>query len=279
MLKNVKECFYPLTIEECLKLLNDFKEKGDIVGGGVDIVWRERKELEYLIYLDKLNLNYIKEDNNYISIGAANTLDGLEKIDILNGSFRNAIKSVATPILRNVITIGGTIVRGYSWSDILTIFITLEGKVKVFDGEENILSIDEFLQYKKTSKKKFVLTEIDLPKFDDSYHFSYIRFTRTGNDIPLINEGVLVKLNGKKVEKVNIILGGRPGFPVHLDEAEKFLLNKELDENTINLSKEIAIKTSEVQNDMRLSMEYRKNLSGVLTKRNLIKIKNDLNKI
>jgi len=77
---------------------------------------------------------------------------------------------------------------------------------------------------------------------------------------------------------VNIILGGRPGFPVHLDEAEKFLLNKELDENTINLSKEIAIKTSEVQNDMRLSMEYRKNLSGVLTKRSLIKIKNDLNK-
>ncbi|MBP7140256.1 MAG: hypothetical protein KBA47_04930, partial [Caldisericia bacterium] len=161
-------------------------------------------------------------------------------------------------------------------SDILTIFITLEGKVKVFDGEENILSIDEFLQYKKTSKKKFVLTEIDLPKFDDSYRFSYIRFTRTGNDIPLINEGVLVKLNGKKVEKVNIILGGRPGFPVHLGEAEKFLLNKELDENTINLLKEIAIKTSEVQDDMRLSMEYRKNLSGVLTKRNLIKIMEEI---
>jgi len=75
---------------------------------------------------------------------------------------------------------------------------------------------------------------------------------------------------------VNIILGGRPGFPVHLDEAEKFLLNKELDENIINLSKEIAIKTSEVQDDMRLSMEYRKNLSGVLTKRNLIKIMEEI---
>ncbi|MGB9749572.1 MAG: FAD binding domain-containing protein [Caldisericia bacterium] len=275
MLKNVKECFYPETVEECLKLLNEFKEKGDIVGGGVDIVWRERKELEYLVYLDKLNLNYIKEDQK-ILIGATTTLDELEKINILNGSFKNAIKSVATPILRNVMTIGGTLVRGYSWSDILTIFITLEGKVKIYDGEEKILSIDDFLQYKKTSKKKFILTEIQLPKYDISYHFSYIRFTRTGSDIPLLNEGILIKSLGKKVDRINIILGGRPGFPVHLNKVEEILLDKELNDEIINFAKEVAINTSEVLDDMRLSQHYRKNLSGVLTKRNLIKIMEEI---
>jgi len=272
MLKNVKKCFYPENLDECLKLLNDFKENGDIVGGGVDIVWRERKELEYLIFLDKLNLNYIKSDDEKILIGAATTLDELEKIDILNGSFRKAIKSVATPILRNVMTVGGTIVRGYSWSDILTIFITLEGKVKIYDGDENVFSIDDFLKYKKNSKKKFILTEILLPNYKNFYHFSYIRFTRTASDIPLLNEGILLKLNGKKVEKANIILGGRPGFPVHLNKVEENLLNKELNIDLINYLKEVASNTSEVLDDMRLSMDYRKNLSGVLTKRNLIKI-------
>lgn len=275
MLKNVKESFYPETIEECLKLLNEFKEKGDIVGGGVDIVWRERKELEYLVYLDKLNLNYIK-DNQKILIGATTTLDELEKINILNGSFKNAIKSVATPILRNVMTIGGTLVRGYSWSDILTIFITLEGRVKIYDGEEKTLSIDDFLQYKKTSKKKFILTEIQLPKYDSSYHFSYIRFTRTGSDIPLLNEGILIKTSGKKVERINVILGGRPGFPVHLNRVEEILLDKELNNEIINFAKEVAINTSEVLDDMRLSQDYRKNLSGVLTKRNLVKIMEEI---
>lgn len=272
MLKNVKKCFYPENLDECLKLLNDFKENGDIVGGGVDIVWRERKELEYLIFLDKLNLNYIKSDDEKILIGAATTLDELEKIDILNGSFRKAIKSVATPILRNVMTVGGTIVRGYSWSDILTIFITLEVKVKIYDGDENVFSIDDFLKYKKNSKKKFILTEILLPNYKNFYHFSYIRFTRTASDIPLLNEGILLKLNGKKVEKANIILGGRPGFPVHLNKVEENLLNKELNIDLINYLKEVASNTSEVLDDMRLSMDYRKNLSGVLTKRNLIKI-------
>jgi len=275
MLKNVKESFYPETIEECLKLLNEFKEKGDIVGGGVDIIWRERKELEYLVYLDKLNLNYIKDDQK-ILIGATTTLDELEKINILNGSFKNAIKSVATPILRNVMTIGGTLVRGYSWSDILTIFITLEGRVKIYDSEEKTLSIDDFLQYKKTSKKKFILTEIQLPKYDSSYHFSYIRFTRTGSDIPLLNEGILIKTSGKKVERINVILGGRPGFPVHLNRVEEILLDKELNNEIINFAKEVAINTSEVLDDMRLSQDYRKNLSGVLTKRNLVKIMEEI---
>jgi len=272
MLKNVKKCFYPENLDECLKLLNDFKENGDIVGGGVDIVWRERKELEYLIFLDKLNLNYIKSDDEKILIGAATTLDELEKIDILNDSFRKAIKSVATPILRNVMTVGGTIVRGYSWSDILTIFITLEGKVKIYDGDENVFSIDDFLKYKKNSKKKFILTEILLPNYKNFYHFSYIRFTRTASDIPLLDEGILLKLNGKKIENANIILGGRPGFPVHLNKVEENLLNKELNIDLINYLKEVASNTSEVLDDMRLSMDYRKNLSGVLTKRNLIKI-------
>lgn len=276
MLKNVKECFYPETLEECLNLLNDFKEKGDIVGGGVDIIWRDRKELEYLIFLDRLGLNFIKKDEDYIIIGAATTLDELEKIDILHDAFKKAIKTVATPILRNVMTVGGTIVRGYSWSDILTIFITLEGKVKVFDGEEKVFTIDEFLQYKKSINKKFILTELLLSNFNDSYHFSYIRFTRTSSDIPLLNEGVLLKLSNKKVEKVNIILGGRPGFPVHLKKVEENLINKELNIDLINYLKEVTINTSEVFDDMRLSMDYRKNLSGVLTKRNLIKIMEEL---
>lgn len=276
MLKNVKEYFYPKNLEECLNLLNDFKEKGDIVGGGVDIIWRDRKELEYLVFLDRLGLNFIKKDKDYIIIGAATTLDELEKINILHDAFKKAIKSVATPILRNVMTVGGTIVRGYSWSDILTIFITLEGKVKVFDGEEKIFTIDEFLQYKKSINKKFILTEILLSNFNDSYHFSYIRFTRTSSDIPLLNEGVLLKLSNKKVEKVNIILGGRPGFPVHLKKVEENLINKELNIDLINYLKEVTINTSEVFDDMRLSMDYRKNLSGVLTKRNLIKIMEEL---
>jgi CO/xanthine dehydrogenase FAD-binding subunit len=81
-----------------------------------------------------------------------------------------------------------------------------------------------------------------------------------------------LKLNGKKVEKANIILGGRPGFPVHLNKVEENLLNKELNIDLINYLKEVASNTSEVLDDMRLSMDYRKNLSGVLTKRNLIKI-------
>lgn len=276
MLKNVKEIFYPENIDECFKLLEKYGDKAELVGGGVDIVWRERKDIEYLIFLEKMSLNYIKRFDKKIVLGSTVTFDELEKLDILRNSFSNSIKSVATPILRNVMTLGGTLARAYSWSDILTIFITLEGKLKLFDGEEKIITIDEFLEYKKNLKRKYIIKEIEIENFDNSFHFSYIRFTRTSSDIPLLNEGVLLKVDGNKIEKINIILGARPGFPIHLKKVEELLLGKELNDELINFAKEVAINTSDTQDDMRLSKDYRKDLAGVLTKRNLIKIKEEL---
>lgn len=275
MLKNVKNVYFPEKIEECYKLLTELKGNSELVGGGADLVWRERNDIENLIYLEKLNLNYIIEDNSFLRIGALTTLEELKNVNILKGSFSNSINEVATPILRNVFTVGGTIVRGYSWSDILTIFATCEAKVKIFDGKEKEILISQLIDYKK-QKKKFILIESIIPKFDDSYHFSYLRFTRTKADIPLINEGVLIRLDNKIISKINILLGGRPGYPLHLNKVEEFLLGKELNEDNINKAMELAKETSITEDDIRLSKEYRKHLSGVLTKRNLIKIKKEI---
>lgn len=278
MLKNVKEWLYPETIKECFEFLKKFGEKGEIVGGGLDVVWRERNDIEALIFLEKIPLNYIKIESDFIKFGATTTLGKIEGnkqlMDFLGGSFLNAISKIATPILRNIMTIGGTIARGYGWSDVLTIFMTLEAKIKLFDGEYKEISIEDFFDYKK-KKEKFIIYEIEIPKYNSLYHFSYIRFTRTSADIPLINEGVLISLENNVIKKANVVLGGRPSFPIHLIEVEKFLIQKELSDENINFAKELA-KEVQVFDDLRASKEYRRELSSVLTKRNLMKIKEEL---
>ncbi len=278
MLKNVKEWLYPKTVNECFELLRMYGDRGEIVGGGLDIVWRERKDIEVLISLEKIPLNYIKIEDNSIKIGATTTLGKIEREEklkeFLNGSFINSISKIATPILRNIMTVGGTVARGYGWSDVLTIFMTLDAKINLFDGEFKALSFEEFFDYKKR-EKKFIIYELEIPKFDSTYHFSYIRFTRTSADIPLINEGILVKIENNLIEKANVVVGGRPNFPVHLNKVEKFLIKKDLSDENINFAKELA-KEIEVFDDLRASKEYRKQLSSVLTKRNLIKVKEEL---
>lgn len=277
MLKNVKEWFYPETVEETYELLKKYGPKAEIVGGGLDIVWREREDIEYLIFLEKLPLSYVKIESGLIKIGATTSIGKIERCealkDFLRGSFINSISRIATPILRNIMTIGGTIARGYGWSDILTIFMTLNSKLKIFNGEYNQISIEDFIDYKRKNEK-FIIVELEFFKFDTNYFFSYIRFTRTSADIPLLNEGVLLKIENGLIKEANVLLGGRPSFPVHLKRVEEFLIDKKLNDENISYAKELI--DAPLFDDLRASKEYRTHLSKVLTKRNLEKIKEEI---
>lgn len=277
MLKNVKEWLYPETVEETYELLKKYGPKSEIVGGGLDIVWREREDIEYLIFLEKLPLSYVKFENGLIKIGATTSIGKIERCeelkDFLRGSFLNSISKIATPILRNIMTVGGTIARGYGWSDILTIFMTLNSKIKIYNGEYFSIELEDFIEYKKKNEK-FIIVEIEFPNFDSTYFFSYIRFTRTSADIPLLNEGVLLKIESGLIKEANILLGGRPSFPVHLKKVEDFLIDKKLNDENINYTKELV--DAPLFDDLRASKEYRTHLSKVLTKRNLEKIKEEI---
>lgn len=277
MLKNVREWLYPDSIEEAYELSKKYDFKGEIVGGGLDIVWRDRSDIEYLIFLEKLPLNYIKIENTSIKIGATTTIGTIERCEelknLLNGSFTKTISKVATPIIRNIMTVGGTIARGYGWSDILTIFITLKSKVKLYQEEYKTISLEDFIEFKKENKK-YIIVEIEFPKFDSNYFFSYIRFTRTSADIPLLNEGVLLKVIDGIIKEANVLLGGRPSFPLHLKKIEEFLIEKQLNEENINFAKELI--DVPLLDDIRASKDYRMQLAKVLTKRNLEKIKEEI---
>lgn len=277
MLKNVKEWLYPESIEEAFELSKIYESRGEIVGGGLDIVWRDRSDIECLIFLEKLPLNYIKIEDSSIKIGATTTIGAIERCEdlenFLNGSFTKTISKVATPIIRNIMTVGGTIARGYGWSDILTIFMTLKSKIKIYQEEYKTMSLEDFIEFKKENKK-YVIVEIEFPKFDSTYFFSYIRFTRTSADIPLLNEGILLKINNGIIKEANVLLGGRPSYPVHLKKVEEFLIEKKLEEENINYTKELI--DVPLLEDIRASKDYRIQLAKVLTKRNLEKIKEEI---
>ena len=277
MLKNVREWLYPESVEEAYELSKKYELKGEIVVGGLDIVWRDRSDIEYLIFLERLPLNYIKIENSSIKIGATTPIGKIERCEelknLLNGSLTKTISKVATPIIRNIMTVGGTIARGYGWSDILTIFMTLKSKVKIYQEDYKTIPLEDFIEFKKENKK-YIIVELEFPKFDSSYFFSYIRFTRTSADIPLLNEGVLLKIIDGIIKEAHVLLGGRPSFPLHLKKIEEFLIEKQLNEENINFAKELI--DVPLLGDIRASKDYRMQLAKVLTKRNLEKIKEEI---
>jgi len=282
MLKNVKEYLYPESLTEALDLLKKKGKSARVVGGGLDIIWRSPKSVEYLIDLENLGLSYIEEDEEKIKIGAKTTIGEAQKSlvvgKLFKGKLTKVFSEIATPIIRNVISFGGSIARNYPWSDITAILLSLDASLVIFTGEEKEMTLSEFMRVEiREFLDEAIIKEVRIKKFDPSYHFSYIRFTRTAADIPLLDEGMLLKFDKeKKVEDAIVVVGARPFGPIRMEDVEDFLLGKTLTNEVIGKAKELVMDTVKVADDMRISGDYRRELTGVLTKRNLMSIREEI---
>ncbi|MCR4428664.1 MAG: FAD binding domain-containing protein [Caldiserica bacterium] len=277
MLKEIVEYFTPRELVEAQEFLIKHFPEAAVVGGGLDLTWRERKGIKYLISLDKLPLKFIRRRDGFLEIGATTTIRELIEFFLPGDEFpdflKPALKRVATPLLRGVITIGGALARAYPWGDLPPIFMGLESQIELFDGEARVLPLQEFYTGDfREALRKAILTKIILPLNPQKFT-SYRRFTRTEVDIPLFNQIVSLEIMEGKVKWARVLMGARPGFPYEEFELEEFLLGKMLDEDLIIRASDLLKKIARVESDFRLSREYRRHLSGVFLEENLREIK------
>jgi len=106
------------SIDEAITLLTQYKGKAKLNAGGTDLlgVLKERNLPEYpeaIINIKTITgLNYIKEDETGLKIGALTKLSDLTKSPFLRDHYpalAEAARSVATPQVRNAATIGGNL--------------------------------------------------------------------------------------------------------------------------------------------------------------------------
>ncbi len=271
-LKNVQRCFMPDSLQEAANILRDSRGKAAIIGGGLDVTVFPRPYIEQLIFLDKLHLNYIKEENSEVKIGATATITDVEKSPImknyLKGKVKEVLGEIASQLLRNQITIGGSIARGHFYSDIIPIVYALRGKIVLSDGRKNEeLLIDDFYKenFRELLKSKIV-TEIHLKKYGDTCRFGMKRFLRNATDIPLLNVAMLVKIEKNIVQEVSISIGSRPATAYRFVRGEDFLKGKSFTKELAEDFQEFTENNVDVSGDARLSEAYRKHLAGIYLK-------------
>ena len=96
---------------------NPHGEKARLLGGGTDIIGSLKSRIspsypDTLVSLSDVELQYIKEDDDYISIGATTTLNAIEKDWIISSKIpllKEAAQSVASPQIRHQATLAGNI--------------------------------------------------------------------------------------------------------------------------------------------------------------------------
>jgi CO/xanthine dehydrogenase FAD-binding subunit len=275
-LKGIEEVYYPQSIKEAVELLRAHGDLSAVVGGGLDISVFPNPRLKYLIFLDNLNLKYIKDSSEGIKVGAMSSVTDLVESDLIknymNGNVEKTLSEIATELLRNQITVGGSLGKREPYSDIVTLLYGLNAKIVLSDGEwDEVIAINDF--YKENFRnliKNRIIKEVILEKYDNNYFFSMKRHVRNATDIALFNMAILLKIDDGIVSLAHVAAGSRPKPAYFITEAEDYLKGKELSEDLAEDFGTFVETHIDVGTDTRTTEEYRKNLSHVFAKRILL---------
>lgn len=105
-------------IDECVSLLQKHNGRAKIIAGGTDLLGVLKTEIlpespEFIINIKGIpELDFIREEKGELKIGALAKLSDITKsslIQVRYGALAESAKSVATPVIRNMGTLGGNL--------------------------------------------------------------------------------------------------------------------------------------------------------------------------
>ncbi|MFL8675917.1 FAD binding domain-containing protein [Clostridioides sp. GD02404] len=258
----VMDIVQPDTVEEAYSILN--KRKTNQVIGGSAFLRMGKKRISTGIELSNLNLDYIKEDEDYIEIGSMTTFRTLETSQIVKKNFGDIIEDSVKDIIgiqfRNVVTVGATVFSKYGFSDLIVALLSLDTEVELYKAGR--ISLEEFLN---RDYEKDLLIKVYIKKTNKNASYKSLRNAKS--DYPLLNVSV-----SKHMGKFKLCVGARPQKATIAKQASEFLSNNEVNEVNIDKAIEIASEELTFGSNMRASRDYRKAMSKVLLKRAIMEV-------
>jgi len=278
----VKDYLFPASVEEALAMLGQYEGKARIIAGGTDLILQLRrgeKEAQVLIDITRIpELKGIRLEGDYIVLGAVTTHAEAAESPLINSRARvlaQACRSVGSPQIRNVGTIGGNLVNAMPAADSAIALTALEAEIEVADeGGRRWVPIREFFLGVGrccVDPSRQLVTAIRFRALGENEGSAFQRFARRRALIlPILNVGVVVGWDNGVFNRAAIAVGPVAPVPFRAGKAEAVLKGAPVGEKSIE---EAAVKAFEEAHPrsslLRGSAEYRKEMVKVLVKRAL----------
>lgn len=275
MLSDLQEFFYPRTLPEALARLREHGGAAAPIAGGTDLVSSPPPGIRCLVDITRLGLDYIREEEGQVRIGATTTMQALTTSPLtasLAGGILNLSSCRGWPgPIRNTATLGGNLANAGPFNDTPPALLALGARVVVATEEgDRTIPIDEFfLGYRSTAHGLGLVREVVIPRPPGRSAGVFLKLGRAEVDVAMVNVGVVVGFEEGVCRRARVALGAVTRFPRRLPEVEALLEDRPLDRRAIDQAFEAVMDLVEPVLDFRASAEYRREMSGVLVARAL----------
>jgi xanthine dehydrogenase FAD-binding subunit len=266
----------PKTLNDALDLLSS----GECIpmAGGTDLIPQLRAgKPSQLLDISRLGMSFIKDDNNFIEIGAACTHTILSTNIIIKDNLplvSRATGLVGSWQIRNRGTVGGNIINASPCADSVPALLNYNAELTLLSRKgKRTLALEQFVigPYKTLINPDELLYSIKCKKLDRQSGFSYIKLgRRQAVNISRMTLAATILRDDDGIIKNAIIAGGSifPA-PSRMSDLEKMLnkqqISQKLIEDAANFAADLMIKES----GHRWSTPYKKPVLIGLMKRAL----------
>jgi carbon-monoxide dehydrogenase medium subunit len=270
----------PKTLSEAIELISKYGDDSRLIAGGTDLIVQMRigRRTPKVVINTKAvdEMNQLTCDNSGLTIGAAVPCYKIYQNPEIISAYPGIIDSaslIGGIQIQGRATIGGNLCNAAPSADAVPVLIANRAICNIASTKgtrnvpvedfctgpgQNILNPDE------------LLVSLSFPKHDSNFGSRYIRFIpRNEMDIAVAGAGVSITLENEVIKSIHVALASVAPTPILVKKITEELTGTNLTPETLSRAGELAKEAATPITDMRGTIEYRKHLSDVLTKRAL----------
>jgi len=270
----------PKSLDEAIALLGQNAGNAKVLAGGQSLIPAMRFRLampEVLIDINGITqLEYIREQNGYLAIGALTRETALEESSLIAERYPlllDTAKVVADPLVRQRATVGGNLAHADPANDHPATMLAYAAQIVARGPKgERTIAIDDFFTglFENSLDAGEILTEIRIPSPKPQSSGAYVKIERKVGDYATTAVAVQLETAGDVCKAVRIGLTNVSATPMRAKQAEAKLVGQALTEQNLEAAAKLAASECDPSSDLRGSAEYKRDVTRVVVKRAIL---------
>ena len=266
----------PTTLIEAVSLLAE--DGRTVIAGGTDLLVNPRYMVgvREVVDIRKLGLDYIREENGWLHIGAGATMRTVArhpKIQALaHGILARGAAVCGSPNIRNMATLAGNVASALPSADTPPSLIALDAQAVLvgMQGERIVPLESFFFGPAKSVRERELIRELCISLDNvDSLQGGFYKIGRTSEDISMVNAAATLIIKDGTITAAHVVMGAVAPIPLRVARAEEALIGQAPIEEIFQRAAELVCAEVRPISDQRASAEYRRRMSGVTAVRAL----------